>query len=71
MVEINDDPRGTYNTNSQIKFKTMMLKSGLCNYSDDYIITSRTRTITGEGADDDAKRTDEKSKGVIFTNCAT
>ena len=26
-VEINDDARGTYNTNSQIKFKTSVLKS--------------------------------------------
>ena len=26
-IEINDDPRGTCNTNSQIKFKTSMLKS--------------------------------------------
>ena len=35
-VEINDDPCGTYNTNSQIKFKTSMLKSSLCDYSDIY-----------------------------------
>ena len=26
-VEINDESRGTYNTNSHIKFKTTMLKS--------------------------------------------
>ena len=26
-LEINDDSRGTYNTNSQIKFKTSMLRS--------------------------------------------
>ena len=26
-VEVNDDPRETYNTNSQIKFKTSMLRS--------------------------------------------
>ena len=33
-VEINDDSRGTCNVNSQIKFKTTMLKSSLCDYSD-------------------------------------
>ena len=33
-VEINDDSRGTYNTNSQIKFKTSMLRSSLYDYSD-------------------------------------
>ena len=60
--------RGTCQTNSQIKFKTSMLKSSFC---DAYILVKGTITITGEGADDDAKRTDEKSKGVIFTNCAT
>ena len=30
-AEINDDVRGMYNTNSQIKFKTSMLKSSLCD----------------------------------------
>ena len=29
-VEINDESRGAYNVNSQIKFKTTMLKSSLC-----------------------------------------
>ena len=33
-VEINDEARGRYNTNSQIKFKPSMLKSNLCDYSD-------------------------------------
>ena len=36
-VNINDETRGTYNVNSQIKFKTLMLRSSLCNYSDIYI----------------------------------
>ena len=31
-VEINDESRKTYNVNSQIKFKTKMLKSNLCEY---------------------------------------
>ena len=32
-VEINDDSRGQYNSNSQIKFKTAMLKSNLSDYN--------------------------------------
>ena len=32
-VERNDNSRGTYKTNSQIKSKTSMLKSSLCGYS--------------------------------------
>ena len=31
-VEINDESRGTYHVNSQIIFKTTMLKSSLCDF---------------------------------------
>ena len=37
-VETNGESRGTYNVNSQIKFKITMLKSSLCDYSDSYIM---------------------------------
>ena len=37
-VEINDESRGAYNVNSQIKFKATMLKSSLCDYSDDIFL---------------------------------
>ena len=39
-VEINDEARGTYSPNKQIEFKTSMLISSLCDYSDAYIIYS-------------------------------
>ena len=39
-VEINDDSRGTYNANSQTKFKSSMLKSSLCGYSVAYILVN-------------------------------
>ena len=41
-IEINDESRGVYNVNSQIKFKTTMLKSSLCDYSDAYILVKGT-----------------------------
>ena len=37
-VEINDDIRGAYLPNKQISFKTIMLRSSLCDYSDAYIL---------------------------------
>ena len=40
------------------------------NYSDAYILVSGTVTIIGEGADDAAKRVDEREKLVIFKNWA-
>ena len=69
-VEINDESRGTYNVNSQIKFKTTMLKSSLCDYSDACILVKRTITINGRGADAAARQADERDKGVSFKSCA-
>ena len=69
-VEINDESRGVYNVNSQIKFKTTMLKSSLCDYTDAYIVVKGTITIAGAGADAAARQADERNKGVIFKNCA-
>ena len=41
----NDGERGTYNINSQIEFKTSMLKSSLCDYSDANTLVSGTITV--------------------------
>ena len=44
-IETNDESRGPYHFNSQIKFKTTMLKSSLCDYSDAYILVKGTITV--------------------------
>ena len=44
-VEKNDESRGTYNSNSQIKFKNSMLRSSLCDYSDAYILVKGTMIV--------------------------
>ena len=67
-VEINDESRGNY-TNGDIKFKTTMLRSNLCDYADSYILVKGTVTVTGVGNDDDARQRDERNKGVTFKNC--
>ena len=65
-VEINDDAGGTYNTNSQIKFKTLILKSNLYDYNDVYLLVSGTITVgnTGKAA------ASNNRKNVIIKNCA-
>ena len=68
-VEINDESRKTYNVTSQIKFKTTMLKSSLCDYSDAYILVKGKITINGAVADAAARQADERDKGVAFKNC--
>ena len=68
-VEISDESRGTYNSND-IRFKTTMQRSNLCDYADAYILVQGTITITGAENDDDGKRFDERNKSLIFKNCA-
>ena len=68
-VEINDESRGNY-ANSDIRFKTTMLRSNLCDYADSYILVKGTITITGAGNDAAARQADERDKGVTFKNCA-
>ena len=36
-IEVNDLLSGQYSVNKNIRFKTSMLRSGLCDYSDVYI----------------------------------
>ena len=37
-IEVRDQSGETYNTNKQIRFKTSILRSDLCDYSDAYIV---------------------------------
>ena len=68
LVEINDESRRAYNVNSQIKFKTTMLKSSLCDYSDAYILVKGTISVNDTAAADAAANNYDKK--VIFKNCA-
>ena len=67
-VELKNESRGTYNVNSQIKIKTTMLKSSLCDYSDAYILVKGSITVDNTAtADADANNVNKK---IIFKNCA-
>ena len=67
-VEINDESRGAYNVNSQIEFKTTMLKSSLCDYSDAYILVKGTINVNNTA--DAGAAVNNTNKKVIFKNCA-
>ena len=67
-VEINDDIRGAYSPNKQIRFKKTMLRSSLCDCSDVYILAKGNITVNNNaGASDAANNIGKK---VIFKNCA-
>ena len=58
----------TCNKDSQINFKTSMLKSSLCDYSDGdaYILLKETINV----APAPATNPDNNNKEVVFKNCA-
>ena len=64
-IEINYQSRGTFNTNIDIRFKTTMLKTSLCDYSDTYILVKGRITIAGVGDNAGARQADERNKGYI------
>ena len=68
-IETNDDSSGTYKTNSQIKFKTLMLKSSLPDYKDEYILASGTMPVATVPSP--AVYTNNSDKEVITKSCAS
>ena len=47
-----------------------MLGSNLCDYADAYILAKGTKTINGAEDNAAARQADERSKGIIFKDCA-
>ena len=59
-VEINGESRGGYTTGSDMKFKTTMLRSSLCDYADTYMVVKGKIAITGAGDDTATRQADER-----------
>ena len=62
-IEVYDQSEGNCNVNKEIRIKTLMLKSDLCDFSDAYIVVKGNITVTEP---DNAK----KIKAVAFKNNA-
>ena len=67
LAEISDDSRGTYNTNSQVRFKTSVIRSSLCDYSGAYIPVKGTITVALVAANAQPQNVGKK---VVFEICA-
>ena len=63
-IKVHVQSGGLYSTNKQIRFKTSMLISDLCDYSDAYIVVKGTVSVTGE------ENKDRKNRGVVLKNNA-
>ena len=68
-VDINDDIRGEYSPNKQIRFKTAMLRPSLCDYSDAYILLKGNISGNNNAAAGDTAN--NINKKVIFKKCAS
>ena len=64
-IEVHDQSGETYNTNKQIRFKTSMLSSDLCDYSDVYIFVKGIATVNADERD-----RDEMNRQVILKDNA-
>ena len=60
-IEVYDQWEGNYNVNKEIRIKTSMLRSDLCDYYEAYIVVKGTITVAKP---DGAKR----NKEVAFKN---
>ena len=67
-VEINDNIRGAYSPNKQIRFKRAMLRSSLCDYNHAYILVKGNITVNNTDAAGAAAN--NTNKKVIFKNFA-
>ena len=67
-VEINDGIRGEYSPNKQIRFKTSMLRSSFCDYSDAYVLVKGNILANNTAAEGAA--VNNTNKKVIFKNCS-
>ena len=66
-IKINDESKGRCN-NSNIRFKTSMIRSNLCYYSDANILVKKTITVPNTAAA--GAEVNNTNKKVVFKNCA-
>ena len=67
-VEINDEIRGAYSPNEQIRFKTTMQRSSLCDYRDAYILVKGNISVNNNASAGPAAN--NTGKKVTIKNCA-
>ena len=63
-IEVNDLSNGQYSVNKYVRFKTSMLRSDLCDYSDAYIVVKETVNVEGNNANN------REDKKLTFNNNA-
>ena len=71
MIEVNDQSENRedrYNDKKQIRLKTPMLRSDLCDFSDAYVLVKGTITVTAPAGANNVRY--KKNRPLIFKNNA-
>ena len=65
-IEVCDQSGETCNTKKQIRFKTSMLRSDLCDYNDAYIVVKAIVTVSANAGVNNIR--DKKNRPLAFKN---
>ena len=63
-IKVYDQSEGNYNVNKEIRIKTSMLRSDLCDFSDAYIVVEGDITLEGDN------NANKRNKNLAFKNNA-
>ena len=69
-IEVYDQSEGNYNVNKEIRIKTSILRSGLCDFSDTYIVVKGNIFVTKKIFTDDIDAPNNAATNVTATNTA-
>ena len=64
-IEVNDLSSGQYSVNKNLKCKTSLLRSVLCDYIDPYIVLKGTITVPGYDDDKERERKNDPIRIVL------
>ena len=68
-IEVNDLSGSEYSVNKKIRFKTPVLRSHLCDYSDEYIVLKWKITVEGANASNKTDKMLDFKNNALFRSC--
>ena len=68
-IEVYHQSGGNYNVNKEIRFKTSMLRSDLCDYSDAYIVVEGDITLESDNDANKRNKNLASQNNAPFINC--
>ena len=70
-IEVYNQSEKNYNVSKEIRIKTPMLRSDLCDFSDAYIVVKEDITLEGENNSNKHNKNLVFKNNALFINCIT